>query len=454
MYAVRLPYVLAGGLDSVARTLKDAKLDTRAARQRLKQRREPYWRSLSEGLGVGYRKGTKGGTWIAKHYSPEHGRRYLALGAADDVVDADSMHVLSFNQAQEAARKWFADLAQRDSGHVQLGPFTVADALNAYIKYLESEGRSQDAINDARYHDKAFIHPKLGEMEVKDLTADTLRTWRNGLAETAPRVRTKPGKPQQFRKFDAADDDARRARRASANRIWTTLRAALNHAFRTDKIDSDKAWRKVKPFKGVDEARVRYLSIAEAQRLINASDPEFRPLIQAALLTGGRYGQLAKLTVGDFNPDVGTVTMRTRKGDGSVKVYHVHLTADGVQFFKIACAARNDAGSLIFKKADGGEWKKSEQARPIEKASTRAKIDPPANFHITRHTWASHAVMNGTPLLVVAKSLGHRDTRMVEKHYGHLAPSYVADAIRAGAPAFGMEFENVASLPGRRARGI
>jgi hypothetical protein len=25
---------------------------------------------------------------------------------------------------------------------------------------------------------------------------------------------------------------------------------------------------------------------------------------------------------------------------------------------------------------------------------------------------------------------------MVEKHYGHLAPSYIADAIRAGAPRF------------------
>ena len=40
--------------------------------------------------------------------------------------------------------------------------------------------------------------------------------------------------------------------------------------------------------------------------------------------------------------------------------------------------------------------------------------------------------MNGVPPIVVAKNLGHSDTRMVEKHYGHLAPSYVADAIRAG----------------------
>ena len=30
-----------------------------------------------------------------------------------------------------------------------------------------------------------------------------------------------------------------------------------------------------------------------------------------------------------------------------------------------------------------------------------------------------------------------RRYRMVEKHYGHLAPSYIADAIRAGAPRFG-----------------
>jgi hypothetical protein len=33
-------------------------------------------------------------------------------------------------------------------------------------------------------------------------------------------------------------------------------------------------------------------------------------------------------------------------------------------------------------------------------------------------------------------ALGHNDTRMVEKHYGHLAPSFIADAIRAGAPRY------------------
>lgn len=42
------------------------------------------------------------------------------------------------------------------------------------------------------------------------------------------------------------------------------------------------------------------------------------------------------------------------------------------------------------------------------------------------------------PLAFVAAQLGHADTRMVEKHYGHLAPSAMADAIRALAPKLGI----------------
>jgi integrase len=52
-------------------------------------------------------------------------------------------------------------------------------------------------------------------------------------------------------------------------------------------------------------------------------------------------------------------------------------------------------------------------------------------FHELRHSYASRLVMVGAPLPMVAAQLGHSDTRMVEKHYGHMAPSYVADTVRA-----------------------
>jgi hypothetical protein len=58
--------------------------------------------------------------------------------------------------------------------------------------------------------------------------------------------------------------------------------------------------------------------------------------------------------------------------------------------------------------------------------------------------------MNAVPLIIVGRNLGHKDTRMVEKHYGHLAPSYIVDAIRAGAPRFGFKPGKVVPLDNKR----
>ena len=77
----------------------------------------------------------------------------------------------------------------------------------------------------------------------------------------------------------------------------------------------------------------------------------------------------------------------------------------------------------------------------MKEACEAAKLTPPIGFHGLRHTWASLSVMSGMPLMIVARNLGHKDTSMVEKHYGHLAPSFVVEAIRAHAPKFGIKPE-------------
>jgi integrase len=88
----------------------------------------------------------------------------------------------------------------------------------------------------------------------------------------------------------------------------------------------------------------------------------------------------------------------------------------------------------IFVRDDGQPWWRSHQQRPLIDANEIAKISPPVNFHVLRHTHASHLAMKGVGLGVIAAQLGHADTRMTEKHYAHLAPSYVADTIRANFP--------------------
>jgi integrase len=92
----------------------------------------------------------------------------------------------------------------------------------------------------------------------------------------------------------------------------------------------------------------------------------------------------------------------------------------------------------LFGRGSGNPWRKSEQQRPLREACRAGRIDPPVNFHGLRHTYASRLAMRGVPLAVIAKQLGHTDTRMVEKHYGHLSPSYVVDTIRAAFEPLGV----------------
>ena len=57
--------------NQMARTVRNPKIDTRSARAKLPGRREPYWTVLSAGCALGYRKGVKGGTWIARFRSDD-----------------------------------------------------------------------------------------------------------------------------------------------------------------------------------------------------------------------------------------------------------------------------------------------------------------------------------------------------------------------------------------------
>jgi integrase len=416
----------------MARTIRDALLDNRTARSRLKARGKPYWRGLEPGLHLGYRKPLSGpGKWLARHYVGEQSYEVETIAVADDFSDPDGIAVLSFHQAQTLARSRMVGRAHAAAG--KTGPLTVADVMTAYLEFLQSNRKSAPF---SKYAADAFILPTLGKIEVAALTTDRLRTWHAALAKTSARIRTKPGQKQRFK----ADGDPERDRRrkATANRILTILKAALNRAWRDGKTTSDSAWRRVEPFESVESARIRYLSITEAIRLINASDADFRRLVRGALETGARYGELCALLVSDFNRDSGTIAIRQSKAG---KPRHVVLTEEGAAFFRSITAGRAGS-SFLFLKEDGNAWLRSHQAEPMREANRRAAIDPPINFHGLRHTWASHAVMGGVPLLVVAKNLGHSDTRMVERHYGHLAPSFVADAIRAGAPRFDLADES------------
>jgi integrase len=418
------------GLLTMARRIRDKDLETKAARAKLRARGKPYYRAVAPGLHLGYRKGKRACPWVVRFYTGDRQYQVESIGTADDFSESDGVHILDFWQAQDCARA----LHKQRAGGVLLGPYTVRRAIDDYL--ISIEGKASH-YSTAR-HLVAYAGT-IADKELAKLTSDDLETWHAALAKMPPRVRSKRGQQQAHGMLDLSDPEAVRRRQSSANKALRELKAALNRAWRKIPGASDAEWRKVKPFSNASAARVRYLTIAESQRLINASDPLFRPLARTALETGARYSELARLRCSDFNIDSGTLLVRTSK---SGKPRHIVLTEQGHQLFAQLTAGRGGDDQII-----AGKWRRGTQARPMRAACQRAGIDPPMSFHGLRHTWASLAVMGGMPLTVVAKNLGHANTAMVEKHYGHLSEGYIAREIRASAPRFDIvEPSNVKAL--------
>src|SRR5262249_27417764 len=403
----------------MARTVRESSLATRSARLRLAVATKPYWRVIDQGLHLGYRRRNDAGIY-----------RETKLGLADDLQDADGKSILDFSQAQRAARLWCTQeqrLAAGDNA-VSDGPYTVARAIADYLEdYRRRGGKSVEGIESGV---KRNILPALGKLPVAKLTPQRLRDWHRGLAERARYWRSRKGAEANLAPFDPKDAEDVRRRRASANRVLTYLKSALNLAWRNGPVPSDDAWRRVKPFRAAEAPLVRYLSADEIARLRNAAAGAFRDLVHLALLTGCRYGELTRFKVADYNADVGMLSVRIAKGG---KVRHVTLTDEASVFVDSLVAGRALEDPLL-RRDDGRAWKRAEQVRLMREACARAGIVPAVGFHVLRHTHASLLAMRAVPMAVIARQLGHADTRMTEKHYAHLAPNYVADTIRERFP--------------------
>ena len=291
----------------------------------------------------------RGGTWAASIRGNDGRYALRSLGIADDYLPADG----------------------------ERGPapsYTVGTAIDDYLAWFKENRKSVDGTEATL---AAHIRPAFGDRSLASLTAEDLKTWRDKLARQRARKRTKKGKTQAHR-VEADDinaeerEEARRARRATANRILAVLKAILNKAFEDKKARDDSEWRRVKPFKHVDVPRIRFLTEDEAVRLVNACSAEFRPLLRVALLTGARYGELVRVTVGNFNPTTAQLYVAPSK---SSKARYIPLNKAGVELFKTLMTGR-EAGAPMFTRSDREPWGKNHQQRPLHEACKRAKDRP------------------------------------------------------------------------------
>jgi integrase len=313
---------------------------------------------------------------------------------------------------------------------------TVATAIRVYLADRRAEG--QDTAR-AECQFNAHVLPAWGEFRLMDLSLPALRAWRDELAMTPPRVRTsdRGGQPQRHAEVDLADPDVRRRRRSSVNRITGQFKAALNFAARLypDQAPDPGIWREgLRAFRSVDAPRERWLTHDEARRLIAACEPAFGRLVAAALYSGCRYGELCRMKVRDFDQGGQRLSIvRTKAG----RPRDVLLNDEGAAFFAGLISGHRGDELMLTRPARRGRhnrtepWGPTHQVKRLRRACCAAGIHPPINFHGLRHTYASLAVQSGMALIALAKNLGHADTRMVERHYGHLSDKYLREQVAA-----------------------
>jgi integrase len=417
-------------------------LINRTVRAKLAVLHDPYWHLIAEGQHLGYRKsGEARGKWIARYYvqdGEKRAYRFQTLGAADDTVPANNTHVLSFSQAVEHAQKWFRARNLATASGVHIGPYTVRDAAVDWLaKWHGSEASKRNSEGNLKHH----ILPTLGGIEVAKLTRDQVQKWLEQLAKKPPvkvqqrEAAQKKLPPSRRSKvvYDPNDPETKRKRRDTANRIYNDLSALLTLAYDNQHVVSKAVWETVDKFENVDVAKNEYLTLEEAKAFIGVCPQDFRDLVQAALITGCRYGELSTLKVSAYDAQLRAISLIQGK---TRKLKHVFLTDDEAAFFDKRIVGKQSE-ELLFKRDDGKPWGKSNQQPRMMAVLKAAGISRHVRFHDLRHTFATLLAMNGTSIQLIANQLGHSGTRIAEKHYAHFSPSYVATTIRANKPSFG-----------------
>lgn len=346
-------------------------------RRRLSVRREPYWRSLGKGRAVGVRIGSNGEHWIARRKRLDGpGYEFQALSAAAD-----------YESAEQQARAWFTG---DTTAAPDLAGATVADACRAYIATLRAEkGDHRAAPIEARFRRRVYNH-RIAKVRLAELVPPVVEEWRNGLLDEG-------------------------LTKASANRERVGLFAALNKAFRDGLVDSDRAWRGVRPFDVDLATRTHYLPVEDRRRLVDAAPPALANLLRALALTAARPVELTRANAGDLDLRSKTLTLVGYKGRGGVRRRAVPLSADAFGFFAGLAKGRTADAPLLLD--DRGErWRYQDHDRQFRTLATQQGFGLDVSMYSIRHAVQTDWLEGGINPVMVARVAG-TSVRMIETHY-------------------------------------
>jgi len=202
----------------------------------------------------------------------------------------------------------------------------------------------------------------------------------------------------------------------------------------------------------IQNARDRFLSFEEANALLKElkrnpqikkeykelKDHKLHDIALLSMHTGARAGEIFKLKGYDINFDTRLITLRDTK---NTETRYAPMTKDIKKMLK--CRMPEDSNAYIFTDKDGKKIKEVSNAfnRIVDRLGLNDGVEDARQrvvFHTCRHTFASWLAMQGTPILTIARLMGHKSISMSER-YSHLSPGHKKEAVMGMEKAFNKE---------------
>ena len=360
--------------------------DRAIARLRSRTREYTVWDSLVAGLGVRVR--------------PTGGRSYVLLEDAGGRTRRVSLGPVSLKSVAEARRECHARKAEPEAARA---PRRVAPLFRDFVegawKEAHFEGYKPSTRKGVRSVLDRQLLPAFGSKPLDRITLVQVTHWFDRFSRTAP---------------------------GNANHALDLLRQIMNFAITRSHIDTNPTLA-VK--RNRRQALTRFLSREEIARLHRVLDGQTRnssreqaDIIRLLLLTGCRRNEILRLRWSEVDRD------RLVLADGKTGPRIVPLNTQARHILQ----RRPNGGSPFVFPSPRDPDRPRNRNLPFWYCARREAGIEDVRLHDLRHTHASHAVMNGVPVPLVARLLGHSDVRTTLR-YAHLGDREIeAAAERVG----------------------
>ena len=373
--------------------------DAALARLRPREREYTVWDRSVPGLGVRVR--------------PTGGKTYVLLRKAGGRTDRVSLGAVSSKGIDAARRECHARQANPEPERAPEPPRAVPlfrDFVEGVWKETHFDRYKPSTRRTVSYILKRRLIPAFGAKPIDRITPGQVRRWFDAYSRTAP---------------------------GNANNALNQFRQIMNLAIALGHVDAD-------PARGIRRNRrptlTRFLSREEIDRLHAALDRaagkgeghrQQADIVRLLLLTGCRRGEIVELRHSEVHDEM-LVLADSKTGPRKVPL--------GTEARRILERQPRTESPFVFPSPLDPSRPRGRELSLWHRVRREAGIED-VRLHDLRHTLASHAVMNGVPVPVVSRMLGHSNVRMTLR-YAHLADR----EIEAAAERVGQEFAKLMDL--------